>query len=109
MSDKGDLSLTHAKHWVNFSKTADFTEELIGKIDPATDPTSPYVLVYSHSQEDFSRIGELPEQVKTEFNSATYADMYVYVETLLKDRKDLDRIDPRFFMFSTRSRKKIAR
>lgn len=86
------------KHWADFLKTADLTEDLIGKKNPPADLRPPYVLVYSRSQEDFSRTGDLPEQVKTDFNSATYADMYEFIETIPKDRKKAVGTDPGFFM-----------
>jgi hypothetical protein len=90
--------LTPAKHWADFSQTADLKEELIGKKNPAADSRPPYVLVYSRLQEDFSRTGDLPEQVKTDFISATYADMYVFIKKIPKDMKNSVGIDRSLFM-----------
>jgi hypothetical protein len=93
------------KHWTDFSKTANLTEEHTGKTPPSTNPTPtdltpPYVLVYSHSQENFNRTGDLPKQVDTEFKNASFADMYVAVESIVedKDRKNTNGIIPSFFM-----------
>jgi hypothetical protein len=36
--------------------------------------------VYSRSQEEFSRTGDLAQQVKTEFSNASYAEMFAMAE-----------------------------
>jgi hypothetical protein len=59
-------------------------------MDPTKDQTPPYILVHSRSQESLARTGNLPEQVKSEFTSATYADMSLFIATTLKDRPDMD-------------------
>jgi hypothetical protein len=76
----------------------DIKEGPIGKTNPAADPRPPYVVVHSRSQESFSRTGSLPKQVKTDFSGATYADMYMFIETIPKDRKQSVDIETEFFM-----------
>jgi hypothetical protein len=56
------------------------------------------VLVYSRSQEDFDRTGDLPKQVETDFNSATYADMYAFIEEITGDKKNVRSVEVAFFM-----------
>jgi hypothetical protein len=54
--------------------------------------------VYSRSQEDISRTGEITQQVKTEFENATYAEMQAHVKTLYGSEKNSGQIDGDFFM-----------
>jgi hypothetical protein len=92
------------QHWADFIKTADFTdgtktadttEEITGTKNPNYDPTPPYTLVHCYSQEDFSRTGEITQQVKTEFKDATYAGMSELVD---KVEKTSPRIIANLFM-----------
>jgi hypothetical protein len=67
-------------------------------LKPVKDPRPPYVLVYSRSQEDFDRTGDHPKQVETDFNSATYADMYAFIEAITGDKKKVRSVEVAFFM-----------
>lgn len=40
--------------------------------------------MYSRSQKDFRRTGEIANQVTTEFSDATYSEMYAFIEKVRK-------------------------
>ncbi|KAH7384437.1 hypothetical protein DE146DRAFT_792784 [Phaeosphaeria sp. MPI-PUGE-AT-0046c] len=71
----------------DFIKAADLTDDVAGKGTPPADPTPPYTLVHSRSQEDFSRTGELAYQVKIDFSDAAYAKMAEFGENICKADK----------------------
>ncbi|KAF2827415.1 hypothetical protein CC86DRAFT_405543 [Ophiobolus disseminans] len=86
------------EQWSDFSNTANITEEHVGWLDPATDPTPPYVLIYSRSQENLHRTGALAAKVTTDFKGASYADMYTFPELTCKDEEISNRLISAYFL-----------
>ncbi|EAT83178.1 hypothetical protein SNOG_08986 [Parastagonospora nodorum SN15] len=77
---------------------APITDELVGYPDTTADPTLPYVLVHSHSQKNLDRTGEIAQQARTEFMSATYAQIHVFLQRICEDKETARRIPSSFFM-----------
>jgi hypothetical protein len=54
-----------------------------------SDPCSPYILVYSRSQENYTeRTGDMSAQIQSDFANASYADLYAFIQTLLDDNRN---------------------
>jgi hypothetical protein len=46
-------------------------------------PCSPYILVYSRSQENYTeRTSNISAQIQSDFAKASYADLYAFIKTL---------------------------
>jgi hypothetical protein len=73
---------------VDLIKTAALTDQLCGHLGPPRDPVFPCMLLYSLSQEDTSSTGDIAQQAKSEFNSATDVELQACVEKLYKGKKD---------------------
>lgn len=70
------------------SHTANLREELIGPMNTEADTTPRYALVYSRLQNNFDMTGDLSQRVQTDFHSASYADMYSFIEITTEKSKD---------------------
>jgi hypothetical protein len=54
-----------------------------GPGQPRSPPFSPYTLVHSRSQENYTqRTGDISAQIQSDFVNASYADLYAFIETL---------------------------
>jgi hypothetical protein len=54
-----------------------------------SDPCSPYILVYSRSQENYTeRTGDMSAQIQSDFANASYADLYAFIKTLPDDNRN---------------------
>ena len=59
-----------------------------GPDQPRSPPFSPYTLVYSRSQENYTeRTGDISAQIQSDFTNASYADLYAFIETLPNPRR----------------------
>jgi hypothetical protein len=76
-----------------YDVTPEVCEELTRNMNKRADPRPRYTLVHYRLQEHSSRTSDLPEQVKTEFGDATYADMYAFMDKVLTERKNSDSME----------------
>lgn len=55
-------------------------------------------MVHSRSQEDLNRTGDIDHHIRTEFESATYAEMQMFLDKIRGDKETARRIASTFFM-----------